>query len=167
MIMITLQNQTTVFVGTSAGEIALTNAGSWSLADLEYVAAGTNEAVEVGALREGSVVQVDAAGVVTIMEGPDLAAMAIWGFSTAFLSIGVMLAFLDLPGKQKQRKIHFRLATCAEPNIVRGTARSFFRVLLHSGIEEEMRETGSHDLQKLTFERCPRNQSHAWFTSQN
>lgn len=91
--MITVQNATWVFVGTSAGEVGITNSGTWSFADVLYVSGGTNAPVyfDEGSLRDGTVILVDADGLVTGVNGPDLLSYAMLGAVTAFLTVGVIL----------------------------------------------------------------------------
>lgn len=88
--MITLQTATNVFAGTSGGELLLTS-GSWPLTNLSYVQFGTNSQVDIPAYRDGAVVVVDAGGLVSMVDGPDLIGASVHGFSLALMSIGLWL----------------------------------------------------------------------------
>lgn len=88
--MITLQTATNVFAGTLETELYL-SAGTWSLTNLSYVEFGTNGQVEVPALRDGAVVIVDGAGLVSMVDGPDLIGASMQGFTLAFMTIGIWL----------------------------------------------------------------------------
>lgn len=89
--MITLQNSTGIFAGTLQGELWLPVAGSWPLTNLTYVATGTNAQVDLPVLRDGAVVVVDGAGLVSVVDGPDLIGASVYGFSLAIMTIGLWL----------------------------------------------------------------------------
>lgn len=80
-----------VIVGTSGGELAFTNAGTWSVSDCLYVAYGTNASVSFTNLVDGSSVVVDAVGGVQVVAGPDLLTYSAAGFSLAITTVGIIL----------------------------------------------------------------------------
>lgn len=88
--MITLQTATNVFAGVDDGELYL-GAGTWSLTNLVYVQVGTNDQVDIAGLRDGAVVVVDAGGVVSSVDGPDLIEASMQGFTLAIMTIGLWL----------------------------------------------------------------------------
>lgn len=90
--MITIETQGPIFVGTSEGELGFLEAGRWSVLEASYVAYGTNENFDLPDLRDGAVVSVDADGVVTVINGPDISGSATYGFVVAILSLGIFLA---------------------------------------------------------------------------
>lgn len=90
--MITIANQGMTFVGTSGGEFALTNPGVTFFQSVTYVQGGTNAQVDCSQLRDGSRVTVDAGGLVSISESPDLVAAFLAGGVLALGTVGLLLA---------------------------------------------------------------------------
>jgi len=88
--MITLQLSTNTFTGIQGSEFYL-SAGQWQLTNLVYVQVGTNSQVDVPVLRDGAVVVVDASGLVTMVDGPDLIGAGMQGFTLAIMTIGLWL----------------------------------------------------------------------------
>lgn len=90
--MITVQNSSgPVFVGTGAGELALTNAGTWTFHQVSYISWGFGGCSNLAGLRDGSVITVDGGGRWEITNGPDLVGSSVWGFGLAISTIGIIL----------------------------------------------------------------------------
>lgn len=91
--MITIENQVWAFVGTTEGELGLTNTGIWRLPNCQYIAADTNLAVEFpGGLQDGTFVMIDAGGQVIVQPPPDFANAGAHGIGLAFMTVGMILA---------------------------------------------------------------------------
>lgn len=94
-IMITIHNDTAVFVGqTNNVELAFTNSGNWILTHALSVSSGTNDAIELPYLRDGSVVTVDANGFVNVSQGPDLITYTVEGFGYGVASLGIAIVIM-------------------------------------------------------------------------
>jgi len=90
--MITIETQVPVFVGTPNGERALTDAGQWQFPAVNYVSLGTtNEPAWFTNLSDGTVISVDAGGLVDVTPGPEVGYWAINGFTVAIMSLGIMM----------------------------------------------------------------------------
>lgn len=89
--MITLDNAAgPVYVGTSQGELAFTNAGHWILPDVSYVAFGTGYHSNV-TVTAGAVITVDSGGLVRVVNGPDMVGAFGMGFGTCLTVMGFFL----------------------------------------------------------------------------
>ena len=88
---ITLENAGVAFVGTDAGELAFTNAGTFHLSHVLYVAGGTNSPVGLTNVPQGTVVVLDVGNSVNVMYGPNLPVLGMRGFTTAVEVIGLLL----------------------------------------------------------------------------
>lgn len=90
--MITIETPGMAYVGTSDGELYFEGAGRWSVKDLTYIQISTNAQVDFGSLRDGATVAVDATGLVSISDGPDLIGASVLGFGLAFTTLGTFMA---------------------------------------------------------------------------
>lgn len=89
--MITIDNASgPVYVGTSLGEVAFTNAGHWQLPDVEYVAYGFGAHSNVN-LHSGAIITIDQGGAIRITNGPDTVAAFALGFGTCLTVLGFFL----------------------------------------------------------------------------
>lgn len=93
--MITIQNTgTPVFVGTAQGEFALTNAGTWTFPEASYISFASGTQANLGTLREGTTILVDASGKLAFTPGPDLLGAITLGFGLAVSTVGIVLGII-------------------------------------------------------------------------
>jgi len=95
--LITVQNLGggNVYVGTAGEEMAIQVPGAYNFNSISYVRAGTNSPVDLETLypdmRGGAVISVDAAGTVSVTDGPDLVGRGMEGFGYGMAVLGVII----------------------------------------------------------------------------